>query len=183
VDLETGEVHIHQAVNDDGKLGPTKTGKARAVTVDGATLTMLREMPEEGERLFPIDSTWLSRVFQKTARRAGLLPMRLHELRHLAATMMLRAGVAVLLVSRRLGHAKVGITMDTYGHIAQDQDADAARRWLCSSDSALTWRISSMNWRVRLGTWLAATTLPGRVNTPSHELNAPSDGRLTELSS
>lgn len=127
VDLDTGVVRIHQSLANPGKLGPTKTGKARAVTVDAATLTMLRGMEGTG-RLFNISPAMLSRVFRATVKRAGLRPMRLHEVRHLAATMMLRAGVPIFVVSRRLGHARVGITIDTYYGLAQDQDSDAAEK-------------------------------------------------------
>jgi integrase len=128
VDLATGVVRIHRSLADQGKLGPTKTGKARAVTVDAATLAMLSELPQTGDRLFNISPAMLSRIFRATVKRAGLRPMRLHEVRHLSATMMLRAGVPVYVVSRRLGHARVGITIDTYFGLAQDQDQDATER-------------------------------------------------------
>jgi len=41
----------------------------------------------------------------------------LHDLRHTHATLLLLDGVPVTLVSKRLGHAKVSITLDTYSHI------------------------------------------------------------------
>ncbi len=59
-------------------------------------------------------------------RRVGLAPLRFHDLRHTAATLMLRAGVHPKIVSERLGHATVAITLDTYSHVMPDMQRDAA---------------------------------------------------------
>jgi integrase len=48
---------------------------------------------------------------------AGLPPIRFHNLRHTSASILLNQGVPVITVSRRLGHAKVSITLDIYGHL------------------------------------------------------------------
>jgi len=58
--------------------------------------------------------------------KAGLPRLRLHDLRHTAATLMLRAGVHPKVVSERLGHATVGLTLDTYSHVLPDLQRDAA---------------------------------------------------------
>ena len=73
----------------------------------------------------------LSRVTEKfTAYRkkaADLEGLRLHDLRHAHATLMLRAGVHPKVVSERLGHASVNITLDTYSHVLPGlQEAAAA---------------------------------------------------------
>jgi integrase len=65
----------------------------------------------------PMNQIVLLRSFQNTIRRAGLPKIRFHDLRHTAASLMLNHGVPVLIVSKRLGHAKVSITLDTYGHL------------------------------------------------------------------
>ncbi|MSQ36147.1 MAG: hypothetical protein EXR63_03260 [Dehalococcoidia bacterium] len=59
-------------------------------------------------------------------KRLGLGPVRFHGLRHTAATLMLRAGVHPKIVSERLGHATIAITLDTYGHVVPDMQRDAA---------------------------------------------------------
>jgi integrase len=51
--------------------------------------------------------------------RAGLPHVRFHDLRHAHATLMLLRGVHPKIVSERLGHASVGITLDTYSHVLQ----------------------------------------------------------------
>ena len=52
--------------------------------------------------------------------------MRFHDLRHTAATLMLKAGVHPKVVSERLGHATIAITLDTYSHVLPDIQRDAA---------------------------------------------------------
>jgi len=50
-----------------------------------------------------------------------------HALRHTNASMLLRAGVDVLTVSRRLGHGKASVALDAYGHLIEGDDAAAAK--------------------------------------------------------
>jgi site-specific recombinase XerD len=50
-------------------------------------------------------------------KRAGLPMMRLHDLRHSAATLLLGMGVHPKVVSEMLGHAQVSITLDVYSHV------------------------------------------------------------------
>jgi integrase len=60
-------------------------------------------------------------------KAADLEGLRLHDLRHAHATLMLRAGVHPKVVSERLGHASVNITLDTYSHVLPGlQEAAAA---------------------------------------------------------
>ena len=50
-----------------------------------------------------------------------------HGLRHTHASMLIRAGVDILTISRRLGHRKVSVTLDTYGHLMEGADAAAVK--------------------------------------------------------
>jgi hypothetical protein len=56
----------------------------------------------------------LSRTFKKLAADAGLPPVRLHDLRHGAATLALAAGVDLRTVQDQLGHSSIVLTADTY---------------------------------------------------------------------
>lgn len=74
----------------------------------------------------PLDDSNLRRAFQRLVKEAGLAPLRVHDLRHTAATLMLRASVHPKIVSEMLGHANVGITLDTYSHVTPTMQREAA---------------------------------------------------------
>jgi integrase len=74
----------------------------------------------------PLHPKTLSYYFTRHARRLGLPAIRLHDLRHTHATLALRAGVHPRVVQERLGHANVGITLDTYSHVDLEMQAAAA---------------------------------------------------------
>jgi integrase len=78
---------------------------------------------ELGEPLHPNRFT---RSFRAAVRRAGVRPIRLHDLRHTWATLALEAGVHPKVVSERLGHATTSITLDIYSHVQPELDAQAA---------------------------------------------------------
>lgn len=59
---------------------------------------------------------------------AGLPPIRLHDLRHVAATLMLAAGIDIKVVSETLGHSDTRITRDTYQSVLDDLARDAAEK-------------------------------------------------------
>ena len=59
--------------------------------------------------------------------------IRLHDLRHTHATLALKAGVHPKVVSERLGHATVGITLDLYSHVAPSLAKDAAEQIMMST--------------------------------------------------
>jgi integrase len=66
---------------------------------------------EDGRPLHP---EYVSRHFERLAFKAGLPPIRLHDLRHGHASLMLAADVPIDIVSKRLGHSSRAITSDTY---------------------------------------------------------------------
>jgi integrase len=66
------------------------------------------------------------RGFKKALKAAKLPDIRLHDLRHTHATLALRAGIHPKIVSERLGHATVSITLDTYSHAIPAMQEEAA---------------------------------------------------------
>jgi integrase len=81
---------------------------------------------EDGSDLSPGQVT---KLFARLTATAGLRPVRLHDLRHGAASLMLAGGVDVAVVSKRMGHSSVRVTADIYSHLLQGvgrQAADAA---------------------------------------------------------
>lgn len=59
-------------------------------------------------------------------KSSGLPYIRLHDLRHTHATLLLKAGVPIKVVSERLGHSTPGFTMATYQHVLPGMQSEAA---------------------------------------------------------
>src|SRR5690606_11547361 len=80
---------------------------------------------EDGSLLHPGK---VSDLFERLTEAAGLPPIRLHDLRHVAATLMLAAGVDIKVVSETLGHSDTRITRDIYQSVLDDLAHDAAEK-------------------------------------------------------
>jgi integrase len=138
--------------------GPTKTGQSRVVDLDTGTVAALRAyravrgglaldlVRDTALVLSNLDGTHrhperFSRRFAgqvAQARKAlgeDLLPaIRLHDLRHTHATLLLADGVPVKVVSERLGHASATITLTVYQHVHPGMGRDAADRFAALLD-------------------------------------------------
>jgi integrase len=68
----------------------------------------------------------LSRDWCRVRTAKKLPPVPFHALRHTHASLLIRAGVDILTISRRLGHSKASVTLDTYGHLIGGADEAAA---------------------------------------------------------
>jgi len=74
----------------------------------------------------PNDRDNLRKRFKAVLKEAGLPEIRFHDLRHTAAALMLNNGIPVIVVSRRLGHARPSITLDIYGHLIPQKQKEVA---------------------------------------------------------
>ncbi len=153
VSFERGTAHIVQTVapdkSDRGRAmiqDRTKTNAgARSVRLTARTLAALKEhrtaqlarrlaAPEWQDNDLivctslgtPVNPNNVSRSFDAIVTAAGVRRIRPHDLRHTSATLLLLAGTPAKIVSERLGHASVGITLDLYSHVLPDMQADAA---------------------------------------------------------
>lgn len=70
----------------------------------------------------------VTRVFPAMLKQAGLPHVRFHDLRHTHATLMLQLGIHPKIVSDRLGHSTINLTMDTYSHVMPQMQEEAARK-------------------------------------------------------
>lgn len=123
-----------------------KSGRVRVLSLDPETVRSLRQhRASQAEELMllgdlrpthgyvftwedgsPVHPQVMTRRFRGLADRAGLPPLRLHNLRHAWATNALAAGVDIGDVSRRLGHASIRTTFDIYTAPSSERDALAA---------------------------------------------------------
>ncbi len=74
----------------------------------------------------PLRPEYVLRHFQSLSDAAGLPRVKLHSLRHLAATLMIASGVPLAVASKMLRHSQVGITADLYGHLTREASHAAA---------------------------------------------------------
>jgi integrase len=151
VDLENARLAVRRAlipINRDVVVSEPKTAKGRRViALDPGTVEVLQAQAvrqvdeqtrageawvetglvftqESGEALDPES---VSRYFRQAVKLSMLPSIRLHDLRHTHATLALQAGIHPKVVSERLGHATISITLDTYSHaIPALQEAAAA---------------------------------------------------------
>ena len=85
------------------------------------------------------ESKFARRHFKPLLRKAGLPNIRLYDLRHLAATLALAAGVSPKVISEQLGHSSVAFTLDVYSHVLphmQDAAAEKVQALLVDSTTA-----------------------------------------------
>ncbi|HUR23471.1 MAG TPA: tyrosine-type recombinase/integrase [Acidimicrobiales bacterium] len=152
VDLDGGHASIRQtitAVRHKVTTRPrTKTGKPRVIELDERTVAALRSWRarQATERLamgagyqdaglvfchpdgHPFHPDRFSREFDRRVARHGLSRIRLHDIRHSWATLALEAGVDSKLVSERLGHSNISVTVNTYQHVSRKQASGAAEK-------------------------------------------------------
>ena len=81
----------------------------------------------------PFKPDGFTACFKQFVSRRGMTTLRFHDLRHTHASLLLKQGVHPKVVSERLGHATIGITLDTYSHLLPGMQEEAAR----SIDAAL----------------------------------------------
>jgi integrase len=74
----------------------------------------------------PVDGTWTTKWFHRALDQAALPRIRIHDLRHTAASHLLGRGVHPKVVQELLGHSTISLTLDTYSHVAPALHAEVA---------------------------------------------------------
>ena len=145
VDLDRGVLIVYQPAVQIGKeltysKPKTRSGEDRAVPLAGwvpkawtasegvrsrsaspsALTTSTPRSSSPSPTGPPCDQDSVSRAFTRLVRSSSLPPCRFHDLRHVAATTLLQAGVPMPVVSKILGHSSIQITVDTYRHMTVD---------------------------------------------------------------
>jgi integrase len=153
VDLDVGRLTVERALEQTKAHGirvkgpKTKRGR-RTISVSPHIVAELRQhwreqqeqrlaaglgkAPDSSPVLAAIDGGYLSpealsKAWPGVVAAIGMPRVRLHSLRHTHASMLIAAGVDILTVSRRLGHASPTITLSVYGHLIHGTDDRAAQ--------------------------------------------------------
>lgn len=77
-------------------------------------------------RLFPISRNTLNHRFTKWCEQAGVKQIRIHDIRHSHASMLIEKGVQPLMISERLGHENIQTTLQFYSHLYPDKQKEIA---------------------------------------------------------
>ena len=92
---------------------------------DASTVSRDGYVFQSGDRQ-PVNPASFSNTFDRLVARSGLPRIRLHDLRHTYATLALRLGTHPVLLSERLGHSSIAVTIDRYSHVIPNIDRNAA---------------------------------------------------------
>ena len=151
VDLDAGMLVVNQTLQEAyGELHfnePKTTKSRRRITLPGVVVDALRaHRAEQARKTLARQPNWSDSEFVLAAphggpwRPAGFdriwrrfkkkqkIECRFHDLRHTHATQLLKAGVHPKVVSERLGHASIGIALDTYSHVMPGMQEEAAEK-------------------------------------------------------
>ncbi len=153
MDFMFGQLSVNRSLHQltDGRyvFRPPKTAKGRReVSLTPLSLKVMQEYYEEQKTLYttlgipfsderlvfchiengkPLRPNTITRAWTSIGEKAGLKHIRLHDCRHSHASLLLKQGVHPKIVSERLGHSSVQITLDTYSHVTPGLQAAAAK--------------------------------------------------------
>ena len=138
VDLEKRTISITKSYQRLGKkdvITPPKTPKSkRVVTIPEFLAADIKDYMDslyelqENDRLFPITKYYLEHEMQRGIKESGVKRIRVHDLRHSHASMLIELGFSPLEIANRLGHEKVETTLNTYAHLYPNKQTKLAER-------------------------------------------------------
>ena len=138
VDLKKRTISITKSYQRLGKkdvITPPKTPKSkRVITVPEFLAADIKDYMDslyelqENDRLFPITKYYLEHEMQRGIKESGVKRIRVHDLRHSHASMLIELGFSPLEIANRLGHEKVETTLNTYAHLYPNKQTKLAER-------------------------------------------------------
>ena len=138
IDLEKRTISITKSYQRLGKkdvITPPKTSKSkRVITIPEFLAADIKDYMDslydlqEDDRLFPITKYYLEHEMQRGIKESGVKRIRVHDLRHSHASMLIELGFSPLEIANRLGHEKVETTLNTYSHLYPNKQTKLAER-------------------------------------------------------
>ena len=138
VDLKKRTIFITKSYQRLGKkdvITPPKTPKSkRVITIPEFLAADIKDYMDslydlqENDRLFPITKYYLEHEMQRGIKESGVKRIRVHDLRHSHASMLIELGFSPLEIANRLGHEKVETTLNTYAHLYPNKQTKLAER-------------------------------------------------------
>lgn len=138
VDLKKRTISITKSYQRLGKkdvITPPKTPKSkRVITIPEFLAADIKDYMDslydlqEDDRLFPITKYYLEHEMQRGIKESGVKRIRVHDLRHSHASMLIELGFSPLEIANRIGHEKVETTLNTYAHLYPNKQTKLAER-------------------------------------------------------
>lgn len=120
-------------LNGEELIQSPKTPKSkRIITLPVEIMKMVQEYSEKlydyrpTDRLFATNKNALLREMERGCNLSGVKKIRIHDLRHSHASLLIELGVSPLLISERLGHENVETTLNTYSHLYPNKHGEVA---------------------------------------------------------
>ena len=82
---------------------------------------------EDGDRVFPFTRNALEYAMQQACEKSGVKKIRIHDLRHSHASLLIEMGFSPVLIAERLGHESVETTLNTYAHLYPSKQEEVAQ--------------------------------------------------------
>ncbi len=118
--------------NEDLILEPKTPKSKRIVALPPFLCDMVKAYSEKlvdyepTERLFNVTKHYLKHEMDRGCKRSGVKTIRVHDLRHSHASLLIEMGFSPLLISERLGHDEIQTTLQTYSHLYPNKQAEVA---------------------------------------------------------
>ena len=138
VDMENATIRInksYQRLNGQDVVTTPKTPKSnRTVTIPAVLVNCLKEYMAQcydlqpDDRLCPYTKHYLNHEMERGCKRSGVKKIRVHDVRHSHASLLVEMGFSPLLIAERLGHERVQTTMETYSHLYPNKQTEVARQ-------------------------------------------------------
>lgn len=150
VDLRRRQLAVRQTLTRDERgrdtFGPPKSNERVIALPSHLAERLVEAQADQRRRYADMDLEWTDEAFvfdrgdggytrpsyiashfRRECHRAGVPRIRLHDLRHSSATILVASGVNVKVVQERLGHHSAAFTLDRYAHVTESMQAEAAR--------------------------------------------------------
>jgi integrase len=138
IDLDKRAIFIsksYQRIDGRDIITPPKTPKSkRNITIPPFLAEELREYTSrlygimEDERMFRFTKSYMEHEIIKGIQKSGVKRIRLHDLRHSHASMLVEMGFTPLAIAERLGHEKIETTLNTYSHLYPNKQGELAEQ-------------------------------------------------------
>jgi len=146
IDFTAKVATINRSLDENRKLTPTKNRQALSITLPDKLVQVLRShRAKQAEEKFALGKEYkdsgfvfahadgssikpanFGAAFSNLVYRCDITRIKFHDLRHTHASLLGKSGTPIEVVSKRLGHSNIGVTMDYYLHIYQSEDKKAA---------------------------------------------------------